>query len=58
VLSHTLLNDVRDVLQRWGQLLHLVVAKSDVVGNVALVTAAVEGFLELGLGVFVFLFLV
>ena len=58
MLAHALLNDISDVLQRRGQLLQLVVAEGDVVGNIALVAGDVERLLELGLGVFVLLLLV
>ena len=46
------------MLQRWCQLLELVVTKGDVVGYVALVARGVERLLELGLGVLVLLLLV
>ena len=58
MLSNSLLDYVSDVLQRGRQLLELVVAESDIVGDVALVAGRVERLLELALGVFVLLLLV
>ena len=58
MFSHSLLNDVGDVLQRRCELLKLVVAEGNVVGNIALVAGGVERLLELGLRVLVLLFLV
>jgi len=50
VLSDSLFDDVSDVLETWSKLLHLVVAQSNIVGDIALVTCNVECFLELVLG--------
>ena len=58
MLSDSLLDDVSDVLEGWRQLFELVIAKSDVVGDVALVASRVECLLKLSLGVFEFLFLI
>lgn len=58
MLANTFFNDVSDVFQRGGQLLHLVEAKGDVVGDVALVTAHLESFGELVLSSLVLLLLV
>ena len=58
MLSDSLLDNVSDVFKGGRQLLELVVAESDVVGDVALVASRVERLLELALGVFVLLLLV
>ena len=58
MLPDSLLDDVGDVLERWRQLLELVVAQGNVVGDVALVACGVECFLELGLSIIELLFLV
>lgn len=46
MLSHTFLNDISDVLQRWRQLLHLIVTQGYVIGKVTLVPTWVESLLE------------
>ena len=58
MLSHALLDDVSDVLQRRRKLLQLVVAKSDVICDITLVPRAIECLLELCLGILVLLLLV
>ena len=58
MFTHALFNDISNVLERWRQLLELVVAKSDVVGDVTLVTSDVERLLELGLSILILLLLV
>lgn len=58
MLSHSLFNDISDVLERWGQLLELVVAEGDVISDIALVASRIEGLLKLGLGVLKLLLLV
>ena len=58
MLSDSLLNNVSDVFQGRGQLFHLIIAKSNVISDVALVTSLVESVLELSSGFLVFLFLV
>ena len=58
MLTHALLDDVSDVLQRRRKLLQLVVAESDVIGYITLVSRAIECFLELCLGILVLLLLV
>lgn len=58
MLTHALLYDVSDVLKRRCQLLEFIVAKSDVVGDIALITSDVERLLELGLSILILLLLV
>ena len=58
MLPDSLLDDVGDVLERWRQLLELVVAQGNVVGDVALVACGVECFLELSLSIIKLLFLI
>jgi len=58
VFTHALFNDISNVLERWRQLLELVVAKSDVVGDVTLVTSDVERLLELALSILILFLLV
>ena len=58
MFSHTLLDDISDMLQGRGKLLQFVVAESYVVGNVALIASAVERFLELSLSRLVLFFFI
>ena len=58
MLSHTLLNDICDVLERGSQLVCLVVAECDVVGDVTLVARTIESLIELHTGILILLFLV
>ena len=58
MLPNTFFNDVGNVLQTWRQLLHFIVAKRDVVSNVALVTGLRKSFLKFIFGLFIFLFFV
>ena len=58
MLSHALLDDVSDVLERWCKLLEFVVTECDVVSNVTLVAGAVKGLLELSFGFLVLFFLI
>jgi hypothetical protein len=46
------------MFQTWSKLLKLVVTKGNIVSDVALVTCHIESFLELILGLIVFLFLI
>ena len=58
MLPDSLLDDVGDVLERWRQLLELVVAQGNVVSDVALVASRVESLLELALCFLILLLLV
>ena len=58
MLPNTIFNDVSNVLETWRQLLHFIVAKRDVVSNVALVTGLRKSFLEFIFGLFIFFFFV
>jgi hypothetical protein len=58
MLTHSLLDDISNVFERGSQLLKLVVAESDVVGDITLVASNVKSLRELCLSVFKFLFLV
>jgi len=58
VLTNTLLDNVGDVLQGWGELLHFVEAKGDVVSNVTLVARDLKSLAELVLGTLVLLLFV
>ena len=58
VLAHALLNDISNVFERRSELLELVVAQCDVIGDITLVAGDVEGLLELRLGILVLLLLV
>ena len=57
MFSYSFLNDISDVFETWSKLLHLVVAQSNVVSNIALVPCHVESFLEFVLGIIELLFL-
>ena len=47
MFTNTLFNDISDVLERGSQLLQLVVAEGDIVGDIALVTSRIQSFSEL-----------
>ncbi len=58
MFSHSFLNDISDVFETWCELFHFVVAKGNVVSDVALVAADLKGLSELVLGLFIFLLFV
>ena len=58
MFTNTLFNDISNVLERGSQLLQLVVAKGDVVSDVALVPSGIQSFSELRLGLLILFFFV
>jgi hypothetical protein len=58
MLTHSFLDDISNVFERGSKLLKLVVAESDVVGDITLVASDVKSLRELCLSVFKFLFFV
>ena len=58
MFTHSLFNNIGNVLKGWGKLLHFVKTESDIISNVALVTANLKRFSELVLRLFVFFFFV
>lgn len=58
MLTDSLLDDIGNVLERRSELLELVVAKGDVVSDIALVASDVESLRELSLSIFKLLLLV
>jgi len=58
MLADTLFDDVGDMLQRWRQLLKLIVAKRDIIRDVALIARCIQRLCKLRLSFFVFVFFI
>ena len=46
MFSNSLFNDIGNMLERRGELLHLVVAESDVIGKLAVISRSIHSLLE------------